>query len=94
LGIGGNLVMVLGMSSTEIFVPATRGRQRDYPYYKVQSRDPILNVWKDHRREAFDGLAEAIAYRTTIEDKNETRIIEWREDGPHRLSDDEIASRQ
>jgi hypothetical protein len=75
-------------------VPATRGRQRDYPYYKVQLRDPILNVWKDHRREAFDGLAEAVAYRSTITDPGETRITEWHEDGPRGLSDDEIAARQ
>jgi len=74
-------------------VPTTRGRQRDYPYYKVQSRDPILNVWKDHRREAFGGLAEAVNYRTTIERPDETRIVEWREDGPHELSDDEISAR-
>jgi len=75
-------------------VPATRGRQRDYPYYKVQLRDPILNVWKDHRREAFDALAQAVAYRATIEGPGETRIVEWREDGPHGLSDDGIAARQ
>jgi hypothetical protein len=75
-------------------VPATRGRQRSYPYYKVQLRDPILNVWKDHRREAFDGLAEAVTYRSTISTTGETRIVEWREDGPHALAEDEIAARQ
>jgi hypothetical protein len=75
-------------------VPATRGRQRSYPYYKVQTRDPILNVWKDHRREAFDRLPEAISYRATIEGNGETRIVEWRQDGPHGLSDEEIAVRR
>jgi hypothetical protein len=75
-------------------VPATRGRQRSYPYYKVQLRDPILNVWKDHRREAFDGLAEAVRYRSTILNQGETRIVEWRENGPHALTDEEIATRQ
>lgn len=75
-------------------MPATRGRQRNYPYYKVQLRHPILNVWKDHRREAFDGLSEAVAYRSTIPSPSETRIVEWREDGPHALTDDEIADRQ
>lgn len=75
-------------------MPATRGRQRSYPYYKVQRRDPILNVWKDHRREAFDGLAEALAYRATVEESGDTRIVEWRKDGAHGLSDEEIAARQ
>jgi hypothetical protein len=71
-----------------------RVRQRSYPYYKVQRRDPILKVWKDHRREAFDGLAEAVAYRTAISGPIETRVVEWREDGPHELTDDEIAARK
>lgn len=75
-------------------MPATRGRVRDYPYYKVQLRDRVLNVWKDHRREAFDRLADANAYRATIVSVGETRVVEWREDGPHGLTSDEIAARQ
>ena len=74
-------------------MPATRGRARHYPYYKVQLRDRISNVWRDRPRVAFDLLADACASRATIAGDGETRIVEWRDDGPHGLSDDDIVAR-
>lgn len=37
-------------------------RRRPEPYYKVQHRDRLTLAWKDHRKEAFDTLDEAMAF--------------------------------
>jgi hypothetical protein len=74
--------------------PPNRSRSRAYPYYKVQSRDPRLNVWRDHRREAFDRLEDAIAFQAEIPPGLESRIMEWREDGSHVMTDDENSRRR
>ncbi len=66
-------------------MPPHRGRARSYPYYKVQSMDPKLKAWRDHRREAFDRLDDAIAFRSTIPMDVDSRIVEWREDGAHAM---------
>lgn len=75
-------------------MPPTKWRRRSYPYYKVQLRDPIMSVWKDHRREAFGEIADAIAYRANIDKSADTRIVEWDEGGSHALTEAEIAARR
>ncbi len=74
---GGSEIGDLSMS------PSSRSGSRAYPYYKVQSRDPKLNVWRDHRREAFNRLEDALAFQAEIPVSLESRIMEWREDGSH-----------
>lgn len=72
-------------SEAEDPVPKTRGRQRDFPYFKVQSRDKVSMVWRDARREAFDTEVEARAFRDSLGPKTETRIMRWDEKGAEPL---------
>lgn len=59
----------------------TPGKLRTFPYFKVQARDRISLVWKDHRKEAFDDELSAQAYRKTISADIETRVVKWERSG-------------
>ncbi len=58
-----------------------RTKGRALPYFKVQSRDPKSLAWRDRRREAFETLADARAFRTTLPQELETRVVRWDESG-------------
>lgn len=62
-------------------------RRENFPYYKVQFKDPVLAVWKDHRRQVFRDLGEAKSYLAALPPETETQIIEWREDGPRKVAE-------
>ncbi len=68
----------------------TPGKLRTFPYYKVQVRDRVSLVWKDHRKEAFDDMASAQAYRMTIPAEIETRVVKWERSGNTPLKDAEL----
>ena len=68
-------------------VTRTPGRLRKFPYYKVQARDGVSLVWRDHRKEAFDDEASAQAYRKTIPVGIETRVVRWERSGSTPLKD-------
>lgn len=59
----------------------TPGKQRSYPYFKVQVRDGISLVWKDHRKEAFDDEEAAQEYRRALPTSVETRVVKWGRSG-------------
>jgi len=63
----------------------TPGKLRKYPYFKVQARDPVSMVWKDHQKEAFDDLDSARTYRCSIPTDTETRIVMWERAGSRPL---------
>ena len=67
----------------------TPGRLRKFPYFKVQVRDQVSLVWKDHRKEAFDDQASAETYRETIPAEFESRIVRWDRSGSVPLKDSE-----
>jgi hypothetical protein len=53
-------------------------RRRPEPYYKVQYRDGVALAWKDHRREAFATLDEALAFVRDLTNAELTfRIVEF-----------------
>lgn len=66
-------------------MPATRGRKRAYPYFKVQKWDPISNVWRDARKEAFDEEPEARAFQASLDATIESRVMRWDEAGARPL---------
>lgn len=57
------------------------GKLRRFPYFKVQSRDRVSLVWKDHHKGAFDDLASAEAYRKSVSPGVETRVMKWERSG-------------
>ena len=65
----------------------TPGKVRKFPYFKVQARDRVSLVWKDHKKEAFDDEASAQAYRKTIPGGVETRVVKWERSGSIPLED-------
>lgn len=65
----------------------TPGKLRSFPYFKVQVRDRVSLVWKDHRKEAFDDEVSARAYRETIPAGIEARIVKWERSGSTPLKD-------
>jgi hypothetical protein len=64
-------------------VTQTPGKLRKFPYFKVQTHDPLTLSWKDHRKEAFDDEDTARAYRTSIPKNIKTRLVKWDESGSH-----------
>ena len=60
---------------------------RKFPYFKVQSRDHVSLVWKDHHKEAFDDLAAAEAYRKIVPAGVETRVVKWERSGSEPIRD-------
>lgn len=53
-------------------------RRRKEPYYKVQHRDPVSLVWKDHRKEVFATLREAVSYiREQMSPASQFRVVEF-----------------
>lgn len=65
----------------------TPGKLRRYPYFKVQSRDRVSLVWKDHCKRAFGTEASAQTYRKAIPGEIQTRIVRWDRSGSIPLED-------
>lgn len=65
----------------------TPGKLHKFPYFKVQVRDRVSLVWKDHPKDAFDDEASAQAYRNTIPADMEARIVKWESTGSTPLKD-------
>jgi hypothetical protein len=68
-------------------VTLSPGKLRKFPYFKVQSRDQLSLVWKDHCKEAFNDMAAAQAYRNNVPTGIETRIVKWDRSGSVPLKD-------
>jgi hypothetical protein len=64
-------------------VTITPGKLRKFPYFKVQTHDPVTLSWRDQRKEAFDDEASASAYRRTLPGHVRSRIVRWDETGSH-----------
>jgi hypothetical protein len=60
-----------------------------YPYFKVQFHHASLRVWRDHRREVFQNLSEAMAYAASLPRDLLTRIVCWDEQGSRTVLLDE-----
>jgi len=76
---------VLQRRALGMIMARTRGRERAFPYFKVQSRDPVSLVWRDTRKEAFDTEAEARAFQSTMAADVESRVMRWDKTGARPL---------
>lgn len=63
----------------------TRGRLRRFPYFKVQTYDPVTLSWKDQRKEAFDDEPSARAYQSSLPKSVKSRIMKWDKAGSRPL---------
>lgn len=63
------------------------GKERAFPFFKVQSRDPVSLTWKDHRKEAFNTELEARDYRKALSPDLLTRIVRWERSGSKPVQD-------
>jgi hypothetical protein len=65
----------------------TPGKLRKFPYFKVQARDRVSLVWKDHVKTAFDDEASAQAHRKSVAVSIDTRVVRWDRSGSVPLKD-------
>ena len=65
-------------------MPKPRRWRKEFPYYKVQVLDDIINSWKDERT-AFDTLEEAQGYIARKIAPKTARIVVVESNGRHVL---------